>query len=382
MARISEKELELRAKARWREDKQIWQLNITPPEENRKSIYSKTPGDKGRNEVAKKALDYLNNQQKIPSGTLDAAYTGYIAYLKSTFPETTWYLPDSLGRTWVIPALGSMRLDAINHADIQRVVDAAAAKGRKQKTLKHIRTEIRKFFVWCYKNGLCEFIPDSDLITISHGARGEEKIILTPDETLTFFESDMTLFNGKPAKEPLIHLYRYGLLTGMRPGEKLALDSSDIIDGGHKTIIDEALNDSGNYTDGKNKTAIRTIINCELAKNELLAQQAEYPTTSTNEPFFGCCSQRYYRDRLEIYCDANGIRRITPYNFRHTFESYRKRPDESELTKAKNLYVGHMEEIPSYIHEVEGYPELVAQEINRIFLAIFEYARQKRNKIG
>ncbi|MEG1945383.1 MAG: hypothetical protein RR058_08180 [Oscillospiraceae bacterium] len=374
MARISDERLVLRTKARWRDEKKCWQLNVTIKGQGRISFYSKnTDEEKGRDDVAAQAIFAIKTGERKSTILVKNVYADYVAYLEDNKAKTSVKQPKSFGTNWIIPLVGNKKLSNFIDMDFQKIIDAAANAGLSKKTLSCIKNEFSKFWKWCRKNSLTDYVPQDIDIPLS-APRGT-KIILTPKEFEILMTSDTTVIKGEVVPDPLIHLYRYTLLSGMRPGECLGLRNSNFSSDFHVTTVERALNDDNDFTDGKNHNAHRTIVNCELAQKELQLQREEYPVEG-DELFFNCTNQQFFRDRLEAYCKANNITRIAPYNFRHTFESYRERPKDESFQKARDQYVGHSKKISSYIHEVEHYPELVAQEINIIFLEILSYAEK------
>lgn len=186
--------------------------------------------------------------------------------------------------------------------------------------------------------------------------------IVTPDEIKILFSSQKTTYGRKEEDDPYIYAYRFAVATGMRPGELIALQWSDIKN--DRLTIARSINDYDELTRGKNVNARRTIKLSEIAKKILQDQQealnrkgqgGKYIFPDRNGSFI---KQQNYRAGWKRYCAANGIANArTPYEMRHTFVSIM---DEMPAG-LKKMVIGHSKSM-----DTEGiYGHQKADDLNK-----------------
>jgi integrase len=162
------------------------------------------------------------------------------------------------------------------------------------------------------------------------------------------------------------------VLTGVRPGELIALRWTDIKK--DKVTIMQSINDSGELTQGKNKNARRTFKIGELALIILDDQRELLNKLGVESKFVfpardgDHISQKQFRFAWQRYCIANGFeKQVTPYELRHTFVSI-----NDELPEAlKKMVIGHsksMDTEGTYGHEKQGDMDKAAVYIDAAFM--------------
>ena len=345
--------------ATWSDKYQRWQINVQQ-DGRRRSFYSSTPGRTGQREANAKADAWLENGIDPKGQRVSQLYELYQQERKDTASRAAYIQIESIGRVWILPALGNKKVGALTDGDIQRILDKAAAAGRSKKTIQSINATMNSFLKWCRRNKFTAYRPDD--VHVPSSARLKGKTVLQPADLTTLFTEDMTMDHGKPIKEEYIHAFRFQVLTGLRPGELRGLRLEDI--DGDRVHITRSINIHGEVTRGKNENAVRSFALSSLAKEELAAQLEEYP--STTGFIFELPPTSTYYQHWKRFCKHHGMTSTSTYELRHTFVSVAKKLPAGEV---KNL-VGHSQNMDTfgiYGHALEGEDLITAGKINALF---------------
>lgn len=344
--------------ARWMEDHKYWRVTVRKDGEQ-KSFYSSTPGKKGQREANAKADRWLTVGVSPRGERVENLYPQWLEERKQVTSSTNWRPMESRWRNWVKPAIGKKRVDSLTEQDLQGIINAAYSAGRSKKVLQMLAADLRGFCKYCRKCRKTDFLPED--LTIPAGARYKGKKVLQLKDLITLFNVGTTVYKGKTVPDEFINAYRFQVLTGLRPGELLGLRWEDI--SGRTVHVRRAVNVDGEETQGKNQNAVRSFILSDMARRVLNDQKA---LTGGGPTVFDLGREEYYARRWKIYCTANGIEPVSPYELRHTFVSVVKRLPAGEV---KPL-VGHsqnMDTFGTYGHELEGEGESTAQAVNGLF---------------
>ena len=362
--------------ALWVESQERWRIRVTRDGVT-KAFYCSTPGRRGQAEANRQADEWLlegcpsNVRSTLTVGTAMEQYRAYCVALeckKRGIPVEKATNRDLGNRRQAMcylegrsAPIAGKRLTRITDGDLQAIIDTAAAEGKARKTLQNIRAAYFDFFKWCRRQGLTDYSPEE--VQIPQSARNRQKVILQPEHLRTLFEREMTSARGKEYPDPLVYAYRLEVLTGLRPGELMALRWQDW--DGDVLHVRGSINDNGEKTLGKNENALRDIQLFPLAVEQLRLHSIRCGQPSMGY-MFSLDSQRQYRDNWYLYCTHNGIPHITPYELRHTFVSICQRLPEG-MVKA---IVGHsrsMDTFGIYGHQVDGYGSLSANLLAGVF---------------
>lgn len=338
----------LKAMVIWEEARNRFRLDVSNGDE-RKSFYCSVAGPKGKKQVIERAMKWLSTGVIPTSIRFSEAWDRYIEELKASMPFSTYHPAESFGNRRIKPIVGTIKMSDIGDADVINILKSASSL--KRKTLQDIKSELGKFFDWCYIHNISSY-EMSRRVKIPGNAMGAipsaRNIALGASDFQKLFDSE------NDSVDEYIDLFRYMILTGLRPSEAIALSVSSISEDYSRTNVTSAINEHRDTTHGKNASAIRTVYNCRLAR-EILQRRVEGILGVNGDPstsLFGCGVQRTLRDHFDKICSSIGITRITPYACRHSFLSY------VETAKyhfsALNPSVGHVSEIQSYIHTFEG----------------------------
>ena len=351
----------------WIESRQRWQIKVQI-DGVRRIFTDATPGKKGKIAAERKADDWIETRV-VGENTrcevlLDAFYDGK----KRTTSKGNCAIIDYHIRLYIKPAIGKKRIGSLTENDLQRVIDMAYGEGLAKKTLLGIRGTLTAFIKYCRKEKATMMFPES--LVIPHGAKARGKNIAQPEDIKKLFSCDCTERRGKEHPDRLIHMYRFAVLLGLRPGELIGIQKTDIR--GDILHIRGAINKYGDETDGKNENANRRIRIGKLTQKELDAQAGMLRSEGLVSKYVfpqvdgGPVTQRQYRDAWHKFCEHNGISHITPYELRHTFVSV----NDDMPDGLKKRVMGHSESMDTegvYGHEKDGDLKRISDFIDGAF---------------
>lgn len=353
------------ATPKWNKSRKLW---VIQAQHNgiRKTFYSSTPGMKGKREVLDAFDDWIEfgGVQKI---TVEKCVELYLRDIEArlgkrdTYRETEIYT-----RLYVLPAIGKCKMSNLSLRDWQTILNEARPQKRPSeslsvKTLTHLRSVLTGLHRFAYINYYCDDWRGS--LYIPQGHKKGQRQILQPSDIAKLFE---------PSELWFINAYRTMLLCGLRPGECLAIQEGDIVDG--VLYVQRSINDQGEITEGKNRNAKRTIPLPSLAKT-LIEETIERnhrknfgtPWIFPNSVGAPAC-QDSVRKQWNKLKESTGIPG-TLYSLRHTFVSIVSSQTHLAEGTIREL-VGHsqsMDTFGTYKHAVKGELQTAADVINLTF---------------
>ena len=246
--------------AAWYEKQKRWKIQVQR-DGVRRTFYSSKPGRTGQREANKKADEWLDDNISNANVRVSELYSDYLHEKQITTSTSNYIKLDSIGRNYIDPEIGRLKISAINEQKLQNIINNAYKKGLSRKTLINIKAAITEFIKFCRKSGATTLYPEN--ITIPHAAKYKGKKILQPDDFKKLFECDTILMNGIETYDECVPAYRFQVLNGLRPGELLGLEWSDISDG--IVHINRSRNALNEVTSGKNENAKRSFALTELS---------------------------------------------------------------------------------------------------------------------
>ena len=340
--------------ATWVESKKYWKINVQKDGE-RRSFYSGTPGRKGQRECNGKADVWLDDNLIGPESKVENLFKDWLAEIESTTGTAHYNNYNGFWNNRIKKRIGRIKIEALTEQHLQLVINDAARDGLSKKTMTNLRACMTAFVKYAWRCKATTLIVEN--ITIPKSAKRGEREILQPDDLKILFKDTISLYRGKEAFEPLIYAWRFQVLTGLRPGELVGLQWTDI-DLENKTVtVNRSINNLGEETTGKNDNAHRTFVLMDAAYNTLI----EYKSTVTLFSKFVFpksngehMTQGEIYKRWRHYKEYVGIKSgATPYELRHTFVSIFKDLPEGLLKPI----IGHsvnMDSYGTYGHEVSG----------------------------
>jgi len=390
--------------AKFIESRNRWQINVRDYPDRK--TFACSPKDfescrttacsekctKGKISAEKKADKWLEKRIVNENTRCDILLDEFLERVKLTGGKGHHRQTESFVRIRIRPRIGSKKVGYLTQDDLQAIVDHAYVneiegyldingeyvvnkwKGKKlsKKTLMDLRGAIMSFIKFCRSKNASSFHPET--LSIPTGAKASAKTILHIEDIITLFTVDTTLYKGKLVKDWFIHLYRFRLVSGVRPGESIALREPHFKD--TRIKISESINIYNELTHGKNKNATRTYTLDEHAMKIKADQKAMLMEAGQISPYIFPGYNGEHATQSEVYgawkryCKANGIKNATtPYELRHTFNSV-----NAEMPLAlRRLILGHSENMDTdgiYGHEKADDMDTAAGYINDAFKKI------------
>lgn len=362
---------------KWHESRGQWLLRVYDGHDCIKT-FSSSDFEHGDDVVLKKYSKWVA-QGKRQHGEHSVS-TLWMQYLKSAAlknSEDSQKNKMSLYKNYIQPTLGARKFETTTLQEWQDAINLQFSRGLKKKTLMNIRAEITGFFKYLRRRDF--ETPDSSLLEIPSAARKEEKAIIPIDAIQTIMSPEMD-------EEPSINFFRFLLLTGMRPGEALGLQWSDI--NGSTLKIKRSINARGKITQGKNANSLRPIVIPQCVQSILDKQKQA--TKDLHSPWvFGYQGKDQPIERT-IYCrwhgwdkgknrnhlpglaDRLGCPETSLYSFRHTFISLCQ-AGRVPLSSVQP-FVGHQKSMDSfgvYGHTTDELLKQAAQDVDQVFAKYF-----------
>ncbi len=358
--------------AYWVDARNHWRIDV---QKNgiRKSFYCSTPGRAGMRECHAKADAWLDEGLVDRRKKVKDMAELYMDDLMARTSQSHWEQYNNYLNNYIIPTIGKIAMEDLTEVHIQSVINKAHKKRLSRKYLSNIRGCMMNFLKFCRKAKVTTLICED--IMIPRDAAPSNKKILQPDDVRKLFSCNNSSHYGKPVEEQFVNAWRFAVVTGLRPGEILGLQWTDIF---RETIhIQRSINVYGELTGGKNSNAQRQFelpsIALELLDNQRAFLDSKginsiwiFPDIDGEPP-----SEDHYADRLKRYCTYNDIQAVTPYELRHTFVSISKAVDKFTL----KAIVGHsadMDTFGIYGHAVNGDLTAAAQHIDKLFSDILD----------
>lgn len=352
--------------ATWIENSNRWQIKVQK-DGTRKTFYSFRPGRAGQREANAKADAWLDDGIENGDIKVQDAFQLFMDDLQQRTSKSNWQPIAFRYKNHIAPVLGKQKISSLTDQKLQEVINKAYSKaGLSKKSLCNLRTDLNAFIKFCRKSKLTAYRPEDIIIPARAAKIG--KAILQPEELAILFTENSTVWRGQLTDEIFIEGYRLQVLTGLRPGELLALRKSDRK--GDIVHVQRSRNEFGEITAGKNDNACRDIVLSSLAQ-EVWDRQAA--SVDGNELFPGV-PQSTYQHHLKNYCERQGITTVTPYGLRHTFVSIVKTLPEGMV---KDL-VGHsaqMDTFGVYGHALNGDAREVKVAIDTRFIELLKQHR-------
>lgn len=344
---------------RWDGEKWTYRPSIAGVQ---KKYVSKKEGKAGYNECIRKA-----NLARVdaPKSRLESVWTDYLTERKERLGKRSdgYRKAECFGRLYILPRLKHKRIHEITSQDWQNVLNKSKkinGEPLSKKSLMNIRGEITAFCKFAMKAGLIEKMPFD--LNVPKTAQYVGKNILQPD--------DVKLFLNDESDEWWFYCWQLQLVTGLRPGEALGLQLNDVRDG--LITVRRSINSKNEITQGKNKNAVRTIVQSDLATSiidnqikRLSANGIDLPWLFPDKDGF-MAKPMTVSDHFKKYSKKFSVS-VTQYCLRHTFVSMVQNTLPPGMIKD---YIGHSESMDTlgvYGHKVADQDHQTATIITHVF---------------
>ena len=143
--------------ARW--TGKMWRIDVQQ-NGKRKSFYSSRPGRAGQREANAKADAWLDDGIAARAPRVADAGKLWLHEVEQTTCTTNYRPTESRWRNWILPAIGSRRVNQLTDQDLQEIINTAYAAGRSRKVLKLLAADLRAFCKYCRKARLSASVPE------------------------------------------------------------------------------------------------------------------------------------------------------------------------------------------------------------------------------
>lgn len=329
-----------RAEAHWDAKCKHWRI-LVQQNGQRKAFYSSNPSKAGKAEAEHKADVWLEDGARPTSAiTFGELAEQYLAHIRTGNGTAHRKREDCTLRVYLLPRLKDKKVVSLTTIDFQEAIDACV-EGREKplsaRTCGHVRSTIMALYKYARKADIPLREP-FDLTIPTAATKGQRKILQT-DDLKKLWASDSYY----------APVFRFIVLTGLRPGEVCGLKKDDLTD--NYLQIRRARNIDGETTTGKNKNALRGLI------LPLTAIQCIQPN-ETEWLFVNAHGQQLHERALysawqrlrEHLC----IQAVSLYELRHTMISHCKTTVPLPLLKQAVGHSASMDTLGTYAHPVDG----------------------------
>lgn len=232
-----------------------------------------------------------------------------IKRMRLQFKRTTVDGYESNFNKWVNPVLGELQLDEIKSSDVHSLI-YSKIQGISEETRHDVLKRIKRVFTMAIEEGILSRNPATGL-----SVKVPESIKLVLNRT----EINTLLFEAKKARHPYYNHWALAILTGMRTGELIALNWSDI-DFENRVI---AVTKSWNRKDGLGPTKssknryvpISTELERFLKQLRSTSHQNDGKVLEQHESWLNGEQASVLKD----FCRAIGITAVRFHDLRATF---------------------------------------------------------------
>ena len=347
------------ANAVWMEKEKRWSLRCQV-DGVQKRFTSSRPGIAGKKEVMKKYRAFMYGET-YENLLFSEAWARFLEYIIDKNGKTESYINlEKYGRLYILPRLQKRMLNTCGLSDFQQCISKARRTSGgtaplSRRTLRNLKATIMQFVHFAVANGYME--PLRGQLYIPAAAPSTERVILQPDDIARLFDG--------PANDWYINIFRFALVTGLRTGEVLGIQSGDIKN--NVLTINRAINCRNQITEGKNKNARRRIYLNKIARRIINENQFRNGRLAT--PWIFCSktggplSQSTLRNAWLKIAEERQLPGC-PYSLRHTFISLLKNEMPEAMLKSIVGHSASMDTYGIYGHVVNGEMEAASRIID------------------
>ena len=344
----------------YKEDKKLWSCQITVGYDHdsgkqiRKTLYAKTKSDLIEK---KKEFERANNLVEKNNITFDQNFYRYLYSIKKPeLKEKSWERYEGLYRNYIADApFSNKKIQELTYTDIKIWYNSMDIS---KSSLGFINMLIKSSLKLAVKD---KIISENILedVNIKYTPDEQKYNVLSIDEQkiLTEYLSSCTL-----KQEPLKYLFLFTLSTGLRLGEVLALEKTDIQNNAvsiSKSV--ERVKVNGNYkqilTTPKTKSSIRKVPLPEKTADMIKSMpKSDSKLLFPDEKSGGFIFRNRPLKRILSLCDKLNITRITFHGLRHTYatrlfelnvqiKTVQKLMGHSDIQTTMNIYTHVMPDV-------------------------------------
>lgn len=303
-------------------------------------------------------------------------------YSKHLKPSTIYRKSIDI-RKWILPEFGEKRLKDISKNDCQRYIDFMSTQ---LKSYKPIVIQAKNIFDYAVRNNYIESSPFTNTVYPKNTLYESE------DAVENFWTKEQSLHFLKSLKEneslKIYAMFRTLLLTGLRKGELLALQESDIDDKTQNLTINKTLyyNPDNTYQilKPKTKASIRklhlddetySVLKDLIRQNKKLRLQYNMQTENKfifiKETSFDPFRNSYMNEVLNKLCKRYELPKITVHGLRHSCAS---------LLFAAGANVKVVQKLLGHLHietTMNIYTHVTSEQVEKTTDLLTDYLKEK-----
>jgi len=341
-----------------------WIGQLTMPDGRKKSKKSKSQGEVKKWLLTQRKALQEGNYLKDESYTVEAFLDRYIADVATnTLSIRTLLSYKYLIKNHIVPEIGSIKLSQLRPEHLQVLYTKKLNEGLSRRTVQYIHQFLHTSLRVAYKWGLVL----RNVADLADAPASDKKptIILTATQAKKFLET--------VREDRLYALYVCAISLGLREGELLALEWSDIDFKKHTLDVNKQLR----YIPGqwlsigppKTKTSFRNLPLPEIALSALLEHQKNSSgtlifATGNGTPYSPRNILRHFQKTLT----KMGLPKMPFHNLRHSCASFHLAMGTNP--KVVQALLGHSSvgiTLSTYSHLLPGVSEEAAKNIDKIF---------------
>ena len=344
----------------WNEKEQKWVCRVTVDRITKKFV-SRVKGPAGKRRVLQ-SVQAFESGLHSDSRTIEDEWQRYIQDVEYRSSLCNVQNLAQIKRLYFPSTILRRKFKDVHLTDFQRVINEARKQDGtplSRKSLSNIRTTIVSFLNYARIDGATDMLPNG-LYIPKIALEKKEKQILQPHQIRAIF--------SKYDDEFYINLWRLMLLTGLRPGEALGLQWSDIKN--NRIVISRSINRNREITPGKNVNARRMIPISDILikiledqRQRTLYMKSEwiFPSHSGTIPSQSSIKNSLYRISKDLGTS------VSPYCLRHTFISMVKNELPEQMIRQIVGHSASMDTFGTYGHMVDGEIERASAQISTIY---------------
>lgn len=282
--------------------------------------------------------------------------------VKHQITESSYTNQWQWARDYIIPVLGKHRIDKLKHTHVVAFYNRLLKEGESRGLIRNVAMVLSKTLKaaivaeYVTKNAAAHASPPS----------------YTPKKITVWTEDEMKDFIERSESSWLHELYVLALTTGMREGEMLALNWTDIDFTRNIITIDKSLKytgDSGLFIkDPKTPNSFRNITIPKFTMNKLILKREKQAAgiklvfDDDGEYIYPSAASRYFVRE----CKKLGLTKIRFHEMRHTHATHLLRKYSVKVV-AERLGDTPLTVLTTYAHVLPSMQDEVAEGIDTLF---------------
>ena len=332
-------------------------------------------------------------REKVFFDDFNALAMSWFDSYKLTVKLNTIRVADNYLKVYILPALGSYKVEKINSVLLQGIVNQWAKNantspiknGRREKgkcrSYKLLLNYIKRILDYAMQLGAIESNPAINVIPPKLKNRTTKKIKYFDNDELKKFLSYLDSLDDTIDNQLHVTMYRFLLATGLRVGECLALSWSDIDFNNETVSVYKTILQNGTLQNStKTKESTRVVAFDKEISHSLKMWQSSQSTqrkvvSLSNQYVFSLnsCNLIYAYESLKLqnhFKNAN-VSNIGFHGFRHTHASLLMNADVNP--KEIQLRLGHADysiTMNTYSHLAKDKKKDTAEKFSNILKAL------------